>query len=171
MGEVEAVKLYLKGSHDINSGRGDLSQPLQPLRLAAQCAPRVKPAPILQLVPGGKMPAGAPFAQRLIAGVGREEAGRLVRRAVGKVLRERPRIDAAVGLLINKRHNPPFRLPHCIGGALGGQSAPSEPRSTYFARSVVATRAHPATYSGNTPFQPARLASRQLCAPDPRRSP
>src|SRR6202165_5209915 len=99
MGQAEAVKLFLKGSHDINSGRGDLSQPLQPLRLAAQCAPRVKPAPTLQLVPGGEMPAGAPFAQRLIAGVGREEAGRLVRRAVGKVLGERPGIDATVGLL------------------------------------------------------------------------
>jgi hypothetical protein len=78
------------------------------LRPGAEGAPRVKAPPILHLVPGREMPAGPPFAQRVIARVGGDEAGGLVRRALGKVLGKRPRIDAPVELLLAKRHNP-----HC----------------------------------------------------------
>jgi len=106
--QTEPIELVLQGSHDIEAGRADLRQPLQTLRPGAQGAARVKSPPILHLVPGREMPAGAPFAQGSIARIGGNEAGRLVRRALGKILGKRPRVDAAIELLLAKRHNP-----HC----------------------------------------------------------
>src|SRR6202035_2595792 len=106
--QTEPVELVLQGSHDIQPGRANLRHPLQPLRSGAEGAPRVKAPPILHLVPGREVPAGAPFAQWLVPRVGGEEGGRLVRGALVKVLGKRPWIDAPVELLLAKRHNP-----HC----------------------------------------------------------
>jgi len=69
--------------------------------LVTERAARIKAAPVLQVVPGAEMAAGPPRPERLVPGVGGDEAGRLERRAGIEVIRERARINTAVSVLFN----------------------------------------------------------------------
>jgi hypothetical protein len=98
---AELVELLLKGPDDVELGGTDLRQPVHPLLLVTERATGIKAAPALQVVPGAEMAAGPPGAERLVAGVGGDETGRLERRTGIEVLRERARIRTAVGVLFD----------------------------------------------------------------------
>src|SRR2546425_4069963 len=85
-------------------------QPLQPLSLVTEPAPRIKAASVLQVVPGDEMATGSPGAKRFVSGVGGDEGGCLERRAGIEVIGERARINTAVGVLVKQSHNRPFAL-------------------------------------------------------------
>src|SRR5258708_2743072 len=97
------------------------SQPLQPLSLVTELAPRIKAASVLQVVPGAEMATGSPGAKRFVSGVGGDEGGCLERRAGIEVIRERARINTAVGVLVKQPHNRPFGLAHNMRSSIKRQ--------------------------------------------------
>ena len=96
---------------------------LQPLLGTSQCAARVEPTAIFDVGPGGEMAAGRPGAKRLVLGIGRVEAHRLIRRAIRESLGERPRERTTIGLGLYQGHcgYHLLRLPHNMPPLMGRQ--------------------------------------------------